>query len=81
MTIIKTSIKTIVVMTIIDLLATIVVAPTPLTAVEAQTASVSTTTRATTETTIINNNTSDTTSSGIELSQHPILRESVRTVS
>lgn len=82
LTIIKTSIKTIVVMTIIDLLAIIVVAPIPLTAVEAQTANVSTTTtRATTETTIINNNTSDTTSSGIELSQHPILRESVRTVS
>ncbi|MDQ3835419.1 MAG: hypothetical protein M3270_00585 [Thermoproteota archaeon] len=69
-------------MTIIDLLAIIVVAPIPLTAVEAQTASMSTT-RTTTAatTTILNNNTSDTNSSGIELSQHPVIRERVRTVS
>jgi hypothetical protein len=61
----------------IDSLALIVVvAAMPLTAVEAQTARASTTT-----TTIIGNSTTDTTSSGIELSQQPILKERVRTVS
>ncbi len=61
----------------IDSLAIIVVvAAMPLTAVEAQTARASTTT-----TTIIGNSTTDTTSSGIELSQQPILKERVRTVS
>lgn len=60
----------------IDSLALIAVAVMPLTAVEAQTARVSTMT-----TTIIGNSTTDTTSSGIELSQRPILKEQVRTVS
>jgi hypothetical protein len=72
---IKTSINTVVSMTIIDLLAIIVVAPIPFTTAEAQTASMSTTTI------ISNNNTSNTTSSGIDLSQHPVLQERVRTVS
>lgn len=61
----------------IDSLALIAVAVMPLTAVEAQTARVSTMTT----TTIIGNSTIDTTSSGIELSQRPILKERVRTVS
>jgi hypothetical protein len=72
--IIRTSTKTIVML--IDLLALIIVAAIPLTAVEAQTARVSTTT-----TTIIGNSTTDTTSPGIELSQQPVLKERVRTVS
>ncbi len=79
--IIKTSIKTIVIMTIIVLLAIIVVAPIPKTTVEAQTASMSATIRPMTAAAISNNSTSDTNSSGIELSQHPVLRERVRTVS
>ena len=59
----------------IDMLALIAVAATPLIAVEAQTAAAST------MTTIIGNSTTDTTSSGIELSQQPILKEQTRTVS
>ena len=51
------------------------VAATPLIAVEAQTARGSTTT-----TTIIGNSTTDTTSPRIELSQQPILKEEIRTV-
>ena len=69
-------------MTIIGLLATIVVAPIPMTTIEAQTASKSAIIRTmTAAATISNNSTSDTNSSGIELSQHPVLRERVRTVS
>jgi hypothetical protein len=71
----RTSTKTIAMM-MIDMLALIAVAAIPLTAVEAQIARVSTMT-----TTIIGNNTTDTTSSGIELSQQPVLKERTRTVS
>ena len=60
----------------IDMLALISVAATLLTAVEAQTAAAPTT-----RTTIIGNNTTDTASSGIELSQQPVLLERTRTVS
>jgi hypothetical protein len=85
MMVIKTSVKAIVIMTIIDLLAIVALEPIPLTAVEPQTASMSTTTttRTTTvaSTLILNNNASGTNSSGIELSQHPVLRERVKTVS
>jgi hypothetical protein len=70
----KTSTKTIVMM--IDMLALTAVAATPLIAVEAQTAAATTTT-----TTIMGNSTTDATSSGIELSQQPILKERTRTVS
>jgi hypothetical protein len=63
-------------MMMIDMLALIAVAATPLTAVEAQTAAAPTTT-----TTIIGNSTTDTASSGIELSQQPVLQERTRTVS
>jgi hypothetical protein len=62
----------------IDMLALIAVAATPLIAVEAQTAAAPTTT---TTTTIIGNSTADTRSPGIELSQQPILKERTRTVS
>ena len=72
--IIRTSTKTIAMM--IYSLALIAVAAMPLMAVEAQTARASTTT-----TTIIDNSTTDTTSPGIELSQQPILKEQIRTVS
>jgi hypothetical protein len=61
----------------IDMLALIAVAATPLIAVEAQTAAAPTTTT----TTIIGNSTADTRSPGIELSQQPILKERTRTVS
>lgn len=73
---IRISIKTIAMM-MIDMLALISVAATLLTAVEAQTAAAPTP-RATT---IIGNSTTDTTSSGIELSQQPVLQERTRTVS
>ena len=63
-------------MMMIDILALISVAATLLTAVEAQTAAAPTT-----RTTIIGNNTTDTASSGIELSQQPVLLERTRTVS
>jgi hypothetical protein len=62
----------------IDMLALIAVAATPLIVVEAQTAAAPTTT---TTTTIIGNSTADTRSPGIELSQQPILKERTRTVS
>src|SRR5215204_5170609 len=64
-------------MMMIDMLALISVAATLLTAVEAQTAAAAPATR----TTIIGNNTTDTASSGIELSQQPVLLERTRTVS
>lgn len=63
-------------MMMIDMLALISVAATLLTAVEAQTAAAPTT-----RTTIIGNITTDTASSGIELSQQPVLQERTRTVS
>jgi hypothetical protein len=72
---IRISTKTIAMM-MIDMLALISVAATLLTAVEAQTAAAPAT-----RTTIIGNNTTDTASSGIELSQQPVLLERTRTVS
>jgi hypothetical protein len=73
---IRISTKTIAVM-MIDMLALISLAATTLlTAVEAQTAAAPTT-----RTTIIGNSTTDTASSGIELSQQPVLQERTRTVS
>jgi hypothetical protein len=72
---IRISTKTIA-MTMIDMLALLALAATLLTAVEAQTAAAPTT-----RTTIIGNSTTDTASSGIELSQQPILQERTRTVS
>lgn len=63
-------------MMMIDMLALISVAATLLTAVEAQTAAAPTT-----RTTIIGNSTTDTASSGIELSQQPVLQERTTTVS
>lgn len=71
----RTSTRTIAMM-MIDMLALIAIAATPLTAVQAQTAA-----EPTTRTTIIGNNTTDNTSSGIELSQQPVLQERTRTVS
>src|SRR5215218_7529268 len=65
-------------MMMIDMLALIAAAATPLTAVEAQTAAAPPTTRTTTT---IGNNTSGTASSGIELSQQPVLQERTRAVS
>jgi hypothetical protein len=72
---IRISTKTIAMM-MIDMLFLISVAATLLTAVEAQTAAAPTT-----RTTIIGNSTTDTASSGIELSQQPVLQERTRTVS
>jgi hypothetical protein len=72
---IRISTKTIAMM-MIDMLALISVAATLLTAVEAQTA-----VEPTTRTTIIGNSTTDTASSGIELSQQPVLQERTTTVS
>jgi hypothetical protein len=72
---IRISTKTIA-MIMIDMLALIAVAATLLTAVEAQTAAAPTT-----RTTIIGNSNTDTASSGIELSQQPVLQERTRTVS
>lgn len=71
----RKSTKTIAMMRI-DMLALIVVAAAPLTAVEAQTAAVPATTATT-----IGNNTTDTISSGIELSQQPVLQERTRAIS
>ncbi|HKI07183.1 MAG TPA: hypothetical protein VKA09_02195 [Nitrososphaeraceae archaeon] len=74
----RKSTKTIAMMMMIDMLALIAAAATPLTAVEAQTAAAQPTTRTTTT---IGNNTSGTASSGIELSQQPVLQERTRAVS
>src|SRR5215217_2561688 len=74
----RKSTKTIAMMMMIDMLALIAAAATPLTAVEAQTAAAPPTTRTTTT---IGNNTSGTASSGIELSQQPVLQERTRAVS
>ncbi|MDQ3853871.1 MAG: hypothetical protein M3299_13675 [Thermoproteota archaeon] len=79
----RKSTKTITMMTI-NILA-IIAAATPLTGVEAQmggaAAAPAVTTTTTTTTTTIVNNTTDTTSSGIELSQQPVLQERTRAVS
>jgi hypothetical protein len=75
----RKSTKTIAMMIMIDMLALIAAAATPLTAVEAQTAAAPSTTRTTTTT--IGNNTTGTASSGIELSQQPVLEERTRAVS
>lgn len=64
-------------MMMIDMLA-LIVAAAPLTAVEAQTAAAPSTTMTTTT---IGNNTTGTASSGIELSQQPVLQERTRAVS
>jgi hypothetical protein len=72
----RTSTKTIAIIIIIDMLALIALAVTPLTAAVAQTAALPTT-----RTTIIGNNTTGTASSGIELSQQPVLQERTRAVS
>jgi hypothetical protein len=72
---IRISTKTIAMM-MIDMLALISVAATLLTAVEAQTAAAPTM-----RTTIVGNSTTDTASSGIELSQQPVLQERTTTVS
>jgi len=74
----RKSTKTIAMMIMIDMLALIAAAATPLTAVEAQTAAAPSTTRTTTT---IGNNTTGTASSGIELSQQPVLQELTRAVS
>src|SRR5215211_4222863 len=75
----RTSTKTIaIIIIIIDMLALIALAATPLTAVVAQTAAAPPTTRTTTT---IGNNATGTASSGIELSQQPVLRERTRAVS
>ena len=63
----------------LSLIAAAAAAATPLTAVEAQTAAAPSTTRTTTTT--IGNNTTGTASSGIELSQQPVLQERTRAVS
>ena len=75
----RTSTKTIAIMMIIiiDILALIVAAATPLTVAEAQTVAMPTTMT----TTIIGNSSTGTTSSGIELSQQPVLQERTRTAS
>jgi hypothetical protein len=69
----------IIAMMMMDMVAlTVVATTTSLAAVEAQTGVAP---AATTPTTTIGNNTTDTTSSGIELSQQPILQERTRAVS
>jgi hypothetical protein len=80
---VRKSTKTIAIIIIIDMLA-LIVAATPFTAVEAQTAaatSAAVSTEPTTSTITIGNNTTDTTSSGIDLSQQPVLQEQTRTAS
>lgn len=83
---VRKSTKTIAIIITIDMLA-LIVAATPFTAVEAQTAaaaaatSSAVSTESTTSTTTIGNNTTDTTSSGIDLSQQPVLQEQTRTAS
>ncbi len=62
----------------IEMLAVVAAATIPLTAVEAQIGPVY---AATIATTTVTNNTTDTTSSGVELSQQPVLQERTRAVS
>jgi lysophospholipase L1-like esterase len=80
---VRKSAKTIAIIITIDMLA-LIVAATPFTAVEAQTAAATSAAvyaEPTTSTTTIGNNTTDTTSSGIDLSQQPVLQEQTRTAS
>jgi lysophospholipase L1-like esterase len=81
---VRKSAKTIAIIITIDMLA-LIVAATPFTAVEAQTAAATSAAvyaePTTSTTTIGNNNTTDTTSSGIDLSQQPVLQEQTRTAS
>jgi hypothetical protein len=79
----RKSTKTIaIMMMMIDMLA-LIAAAAPLTAVEAQTAAAAAAAPSTTRTTTttIGNNTTGTASSGIELSQQPVLQERTRAVS
>jgi hypothetical protein len=79
---VRKSTKTIAIITI-DMLA-LIVAATPFTPLEVQTAaatSAAVSAETTTSTTTIGNNTTDTTSSGIDLSQQPVLQEQTRTAS
>ena len=77
----RKSTKTIAIMMMIDMLA-LIAAAAPLTAVEAQTAAAAAAAPSTTRTTTtIGNNTTGTASSGIELSQQPVLQERTTTVS
>jgi lysophospholipase L1-like esterase len=75
---VRKSTKTIAII-MIDMLA-LIVASTPFTAVGAQTAA-TVSAETTTSTTTIGNNTTDATSSGIDLSQQPVLQEQTRTAS
>jgi hypothetical protein len=81
---VRKSAKTIAIIITIDMLA-LIVAATPFTAVEAQTAAATSAAvyaePTTSTTTIGNNNTTDMTSSGIDLSQQPVLQEQTRTAS
>jgi len=77
----RKSTKTIAMMIMIDMLALIAAATTPLTAVEAQTAAAAAPPTTRTTTTTIGNNTTGTASSVIELSQQPVLQERTRAVS
>ena len=77
---VRKSTKTIAIIITIDMLA-LIVAATPFTAVEAQTTTTALSAEPTTSTTTIGNNTTDTTSSGIDLSQQPVLQEQTRTAS
>ena len=76
----RKSTKTIAIMMMIDMLA-LIAAAAPLTAVEAQTAVAAAPSTTRTTTTTIGNNTTGTASSGIELSQQPVLQERTRAVS
>jgi hypothetical protein len=79
---VRKSTKTIAIITI-DMLA-LIVAATPFTTLEVQTAaatSAAVSAETTTSTTTIGNNTTDTTSPGIDLSQQPVLQEQTRTAS
>src|SRR5829696_6623693 len=75
----RKSTKTIAIKMMIVMLA-LIAAAAPLTAVEAQTTAAAPSTTRTTTTTI-GNNTTGTASSGIELSQQPVLQERTRAVS
>jgi hypothetical protein len=80
---VRKSTKTIVIIITIDMLA-LIVAATPFTALEVQTAaatSAAVSAETTIGTTTIGNNNTDTTSSGIDLSQQPVLQEQTRTAS
>src|SRR5918997_4290224 len=76
---VRKSTKTIVIIITIDMLA-LIVAATPFTTLEVQTAA-AVSAETTIDTTTIGNNNTDTTSSGIDLSQQPVLQEQTRTAS